>query len=392
MIDKNTVFQIEKFLRNKKVLDDSFGGLKMQQRKDGKTFTFEEHLRALIYAQMSAQTVWAHIEQHFDQIDEIFFHYDISQINLRDGEYFVDKITSISCGSRLTHSQMAALHKNIAVMQKIVHDYGSMDIFVTSAPAPEIVLLLSDADSRYKLAQVGPALAWEYLRNVGIDGAKPDLHMKRILGRNRLACSKNEATSDEEVYQTVKKLSEETGYFMAQIDYIFWCFCASGKGEVCTADPHCSICPVKKDCRHRSKAVSAEARESSEKPIEQMPLADSPSVQAHTPIRRMTGGIYRDQYYDAFLDYLKARTAQDAAQNGNCPCSDSKLKTMATDTFFLEKHDGRDFGYWFTNDQTMQEAGLCLAENLKTRRNPAYDCKRYMNCMILFREFLHRKD
>ena len=38
----------------------------------------------------------------------------------------------------------------------------------------------------YKLHQVGEALAWEYIRNVGIDGAKPDTHIRRFLGSNRM--------------------------------------------------------------------------------------------------------------------------------------------------------------------------------------------------------------
>ena len=38
----------------------------------------------------------------------------------------------------------------------------------------------------YKLHQVGEALAWEYIRNVGIDGAKPDTHIRRFLGSDRM--------------------------------------------------------------------------------------------------------------------------------------------------------------------------------------------------------------
>ena len=45
------------------------------------------------------------------------------------------------------------------------------------------------SEGKYKLKYVGKALAWEYLRNVGVDGAKPDTHLKRILGSNRLGYS-----------------------------------------------------------------------------------------------------------------------------------------------------------------------------------------------------------
>jgi hypothetical protein len=155
MIDKNAVYKVEKYLREKGVLDDSFGGLKMQLRKEGKRFSFEEHLQGLIYSQMSAQAVWANIERHFKQIDELFFHYNIHEINGRDGSYFSKGIISIGCGSRLTNKQMVVLHKNIEIMLSIVADYGSMDDFVTSAPAQQIVRKLSDSQSKYKLHQVG---------------------------------------------------------------------------------------------------------------------------------------------------------------------------------------------------------------------------------------------
>jgi hypothetical protein len=50
---------------------------------------------------------------------------------------------------------MACLHGNIEVMLRIVADYESMDDFVTSAPAQQIVRMLSDSQSKYKLHQVG---------------------------------------------------------------------------------------------------------------------------------------------------------------------------------------------------------------------------------------------
>lgn len=108
--------------------------------------------------------------------------------------------------------------------------------------------LLATSGSRYKLKQFGAALVWEYLRNVGVDGAKPDVHMKQILGALRLGVSNSEDASDDEVIDTIEQLSKETGLWMAQIDYLFWAYCATGYGEICTANPRCDKCVIKEYC------------------------------------------------------------------------------------------------------------------------------------------------
>ena len=58
------------------------------------------------------------------------------------------------------------------MLQEIVSEYGSMDTYITSVPPEALVRDLSVG--RHQLYEIGPALAWEYLRNVGIDGVKPD--------------------------------------------------------------------------------------------------------------------------------------------------------------------------------------------------------------------------
>ena len=61
---------------------------------------------------------------------------------------------------------------------------AASESYVTSAPPEAIVRDL--AAGPHKLYGIGPALAWEYLRNVGIDGVKPDIHVCRFLGANRM--------------------------------------------------------------------------------------------------------------------------------------------------------------------------------------------------------------
>ena len=103
---------------------------------------------------------------------------------------------------------------------------------------------------------------------------------------------------------------------------------------------------------------------------------------------RKVGGKYRDQYYDAYFDYLRDRTDKERKLEGKAPYSDVTIKTYATDTFYLEKHDDRDFGDWLKDNKNMDEAYKCLVKNLYTRKNPEKDAIYYLNCMKMFDDFL----
>lgn len=131
----------------------------------------------------------------------------------------------------------------------IENEYGSLDAFVVSEPAADIVRRLSDVRSPYKMKGLGEALAWEYLRNVGIDGGKPDTHLRRFFGSERIGISLSPIATEGEVEQALNELSAEGSYNRFEIDYLIWCYCASGKGEICMKTPKCDRCVIRKHCR-----------------------------------------------------------------------------------------------------------------------------------------------
>jgi len=224
----------------------------IKQRRDGKVFTCSDHVRGLVYSLLSNQRPWKRIEECMEELDTIFFHFDVAKIKTESPDTFIDAIRRIKCGNRNIACQMYDLPYNIALMEGIEREYGSMDQFVTSAPAWEIVNKISDNHSKFKMRRLGKALAWEYLRNVGIDGAKPDVHLRRFFAGDRMGRGNKILATEDEVYNTVKKLSEDIGMPMAEIDAIVWNFSASGYGEICTSNPKCDICPVERYClKHR---------------------------------------------------------------------------------------------------------------------------------------------
>lgn len=247
------LFILRDFLASKGMQPESAIDDAVKARAEGKQFDLSEHIRGLIYSLLTNQTPWIRIVPHLPEIDKIFFNYDAAKLKSTPGAFFEDKLRSIKCGNRKTKAQMDALHENISVFEMIEQDYGSMDAFVTSAPANEIVDMLSKGDSKYKLKQVGNALAWEYLRNMGIDGAKPDIHLRRFFGKSRMAASENDPASISEVLVAVSSLSQQSGLSMATIDNLIWSFCADGYGEICTASPRCTECVIKHYCKHYSR-------------------------------------------------------------------------------------------------------------------------------------------
>ena len=138
---------------------------------------------------------------------------------------------------------MGALHENIMKLERIEKEFGSLDCFVTSGTPLEIADLLANS-IKYKLRMLGLPLAMEYLRNVGINTIKPDVHVCRILGRDRLRYSEHEIAGEEEAAEIVQKIALETGYDESRIDAILWLFCSDNNGMICTKEPHCEQCKL----------------------------------------------------------------------------------------------------------------------------------------------------
>ena len=68
------------------------------------------------------------------------------------------------------------------------------------------------------------------------------------LGSDRMGTGEKSPASTKEVIEQVTRLSEETGMSKVEIDNLIWSFCADGYGEICTATPHCEMCPIREWC------------------------------------------------------------------------------------------------------------------------------------------------
>lgn len=244
------IFTIRSFLKPKGMGYNYLLASTIAERKSGRRFSLSDHVKGLVYSLLTNQTKWIRIEPHLKEIDKLFFYYDVDKIKTTTPDYFYNGLFDLKCGNISTRLQMETLNENITIFEKIEKDYGSIDTFVGHAPASDIVQKLSKAGSIYKLRMIGEALAWEYLRNMGIDAAKPERHLRRFLSADRMGTGTEIPATVNDVNEQINSLAEETGLMKSEIDNLIWEFCAEGYGEICTADPRCEECPIREYCKY----------------------------------------------------------------------------------------------------------------------------------------------
>lgn len=251
-------------LQVKKLWENTYIKKQIDKRMNCGTFTIHDHIRAMVYSMLSSGASWNRVEPGIDintgqitHIDEIFYQYDVDTLLNADPMMLVEKIKRQTLGTQYTKNQMYALiEDNIPQMLSLEKEYGSIDNFYqhfinADTSLRTLILILSGNDSKYKYAQMGEALIAEYLRNVGYDIAKPDRHIRRILGSKVLGCSNSEITPINEAFELVAEIAKVTGKQIAEVDYILWSYCANGYGDICTVKrPRCAVCVAHKLCYH----------------------------------------------------------------------------------------------------------------------------------------------
>lgn len=210
------------------------------RRFNGYHFNLNDHVKGMIHSMLSNNRPWEPIAHNMDKLNEIFLNYDAVKLEKTEPQELVEQITAINCGNRSINPQMKYLKHNINQLRQIQKDYNSIDNFLEENQVEDAVKLLSDPKSPYKIKQMGPPLTMEYLKNVGITGIKPDVHLLRICGPERLNIFKSKNLN--EVIKTFEEFSKSTNLSMTYLDNLFWIFGAKDYGEICSATPKCYKC------------------------------------------------------------------------------------------------------------------------------------------------------
>lgn len=242
--------------------ENTFIKKQIDKRERKESFLIEDHIRAMVYSMLSSGAKWKRLEKEIDEktgrnmvIDGIFGNYNPRYILSSTSDTLLEKIKA-SCGAtQSTRKQLKALIKfNVPLLMQMEEKYGTIDMcyredIQKDSSMKRLVRRLSCKNSDIKMHQMGVALNAEYLRNIGYDIAKPDRHIRRILGSNILGCSKLFWSSEYETFDIIKIIAEKMGKHSAEVDYILWLFCSSGYGEICTVKkPKCEKCVIRRFC------------------------------------------------------------------------------------------------------------------------------------------------
>lgn len=250
-------------LQEKKLWENTYIKHQLDKRSNGETFSVSDHIRAMVYSMLSSGIAWERVENGIDiktgrikPIDDIFHNYDVDYLLQCSPETLAEEIKNLGCASQSTRKQMKALvSKNINKLISYEKNYGSIDSYYKTFIEQDntlktLVRQLADTSSENKFDEMAEALTAEYLKNVGYDIAKPDRHIRRILGSKILGCSEYEEVPVYEAFDIVAEIAKEINKPVAEVDYILWSYCANGYGEICTKDnPKCDKCVAKETCK-----------------------------------------------------------------------------------------------------------------------------------------------
>ena len=142
---------------------------------------------------------------------------------------------------------------NAKKMKGLSDEYGSFGKYLSrnSDNLQDLALELT-----YRFGSVGYILALNYLKDVGMDTIKPDVHVLRVF--YRLGFLESEKPSDQNIQKTIG-VAERMKAFpyekLSVIDAVFWMYGGAGDGHVkkamCNKNrPFCGECALTAYCSY----------------------------------------------------------------------------------------------------------------------------------------------
>lgn len=190
---------------------------------------------------LGSQRTWAGIKANSDKICEIFFQFDKHIFEYTTTNELLFKIKEIKCGNKNIRRQIEGIPEMLDTFVAIEKEFGTLDNFILHDTPIAVATLLIET-KKYKLKGLGSSLVFDYLRNIGIDIAKPDTHLMRLFGSERLGVSTSINATQFEVLEIIESIAKANNVSPALIGTMFWSLCAKGYGNLCGANPKCKLC------------------------------------------------------------------------------------------------------------------------------------------------------
>lgn len=224
----------------------------VNRRKNGKKYSFNEHLKALIITLLSNHR-WgdSNIRENIDNIDSIFHNYDKNYLKVVNPNILINELRKIHCSNPMIKYQMNALSNNIMVLELIEKDYGSLDNFVNKESPNDIANMFNHG--KYKLIQVGRYFAFDYLKRVGVNTCKNSPQLERLFGSARLGIVDNNIATEQQVLCIIKKIAKLNDCEEIIVESILQQFCLLRSANICGEYPRCEKCKLRDYCNYNKK-------------------------------------------------------------------------------------------------------------------------------------------
>lgn len=237
----------------------------VQSRRSGAKSPIKDYIEGMILAMLTNSVPWKNISPHINNgnIATIFHNYNPVWLKSADPDELVKDLRAIKCGNRRDKQQMNSLRGNINLIETIIRAHNSFEDYLKSKSSAYPVIPYSALEDfqpgkRYKLQEMGIPLVCEFLKNMGFELPKPDVHLRRFLSADRMGTGHSPMATEEEVFNQIQALSKASGEFIPNIDLIIWEYCAKGYGQICGGRPQCKggsfnqkSCPFHRNsCNH----------------------------------------------------------------------------------------------------------------------------------------------
>ena len=194
------------------------------------------------------------LRNRWGEIKKAFSNYDINKVS----QYTEKDFKKMMDNPELVRNRrkLKACIENAKIMKEISEKYGSFGEYLDQNK-DDIKKLKEELIKNFHY--LGNVLVLEYLKEVGIDAIKPDVHVVRVMHRLGLVDSERISPENiDKVVEVASEMSQLTKEKLSVIDAIFWIYGGSGdnhvKRAICSKNkPLCNECPLTNYCVFSSK-------------------------------------------------------------------------------------------------------------------------------------------
>ena len=186
---------------------------------------------------------WSKLQGEFNEFDVI----EVNNFKNLTMQQFFERFQSFK-----NYGKIIACIQNAKVFMEIQKEHDDFSRYLKDFNDFEGIV--KDLKSKFKY--LGSATVYEFLREIGYDSAKPDVHLRRIMYRlGLLENDKDNHTNRSKIHETSKKIALAVGTKVSVVDAVFWLY-GSGSTEyvqygICTNNkPKCNECELKTMCKY----------------------------------------------------------------------------------------------------------------------------------------------